>query len=50
MYRVWGFLKDMSSHQGACMTVMSQGVRARSTDARSRRSHANCALSSRYGA
>jgi hypothetical protein len=38
------------AHQGACMAAMSQGVRPRSTEARSRRSHANCALSSRYGA
>ena len=38
------------AHQGACMAAMSQGVRPRSTEARSRRSHAYCSLSSRYGA
>jgi len=36
-------------HQGECMTAMTQGVRARSTAAKSARSHAAWALSSPYG-
>ena len=33
------------AHQGACMPTMTQGVRARSTVARSRCSQAYCSLS-----